>query len=293
MLIIKALLLLNGDTILIKDILKKPFLLSVSVFSLIACLLRIILLKSNTEIGTGFYINPASFTRILFIIVIILAFLFGFAWTYLVKKRGVLPVNLKFDFTNLFSERIIMGIVTVGFAVNTFYEIFRMSHPMYNTIVNKSTVLFTILAILASIASLIYFIMISFLYENNNFARSLFCVTPIVWIIFRLLKDFISFTAITTVSKNLLDIVYLSVLLITLFSLGRIFTESESAKAIKLYNITAPITIILGFVLSIPAIIGLIFSFETIGESDIFMHLVDLALSVYLLRTSMYIYSEN
>ena len=293
MLVIKTLLLLNGDMTLIKNILNKPFFMLVSAITLIACILRVFLLKSNIEVSTGFYINPSSFTRILFVIVLISGFLFGFGWSYLAKKRGILPVNLKFDFTKLFSERILMATLVVGFAVNTFYEIFRVANPMHNILVTKSTVLFTYLTLISSVASLIYFIIISFLYENNSFARSLFCITPITWVIFRLLKDFISFSVITTVSKNLLDIVYLCALLITLFALGRILTESETSKALKIFNIVSPITIILGFVLSLPSIIGFIFSFESIGESDIFMHLVDLTLSVFLMRTSMYIYAEN
>ena len=113
---------------MIKNILKKPFFLFITAISLVACILRIILLKSNIEFSTDFYINPSSFKRILFIIVLILGFLFGFIWAYLVKKRGALPVNLKFDFANLFSERIVMAILTIGFAVNTFYEIFRITN---------------------------------------------------------------------------------------------------------------------------------------------------------------------
>ncbi len=278
---------------MIKNLLKKPFFLSVAAFSLIACIVRVILLATNIEDDTGFYINPSSFWRILFIIILLSAFIFGFVWVYLLRRRGVLPINLKFDFKDLFSERVIIGIVTASFAANTFYEIFRIANPLPSLLLPQSVTYFAVLTSIASALSLIYFIILSFLYENNLFARSLFCVVPIIWVVFRLLRDFISFTTITTISKNLLDILYLSALLITLFALGRIFTETETSKGLRLYNVTAPITIVLGFVLSIPSVIGYIFGFNYIGESDIFMHIVDLALSIFLIRASMYIYGEK
>lgn len=282
----------NGDVFLFSKIIKKPFFITITALSFIAVLLRIISLSSNIEAETGFYINPYSFFRIFLIIILILTFIFGFVWFYISKKYAILPVNLKFDFTNVFSQRKILAIVTLGFAANTFYDIFRISNPLPSIVLPQSSSVFTTLTALSSALCLCYFIILSFLTENKKVATSLLTVLPVIWIIFRLLRNFISYTTVTTISKNLLDTLYLCALLITMLCVSRLLCDSSVSKGYKGYIFFAPISIVLGFVLSIPPIICFIFGAKSVGESDIFMHLVDLGLSIYLLYFGMNIYKE-
>lgn len=276
-----------------KIFLKRPYTIILSFLTVIAVILRIGQLAQNIEKESGFYINPSSFGRILSIVIMVLIFILGFVWLYIIKKHALLPFNLKFNFAPLLSERVVLAIVAVGFAANTFYEIFRLANPLPSLLLPQNTSIFALITTILSALSLIYFITISFLIDNVAIAGSLFSIVPVVWVVFRLLRDFISFTTVVYISKNLLDIIFLSALLITMFSFSRMLSDIDTPKGIKVFTVTAPITVCLGAVLSIPAIVGFIFGFECVGESDMFMHFVDLALSIFIFRAGMHIYKEN
>lgn len=274
-------------------LLKKSFFLSVSLLSVIACILRFIQLKTNIEANTGFYKNSTDAGRVLFLIILAAAFIFGFVWQYIVRKRALLPINLKYDFSALLNERILLAAVAVGFAVNTFYEIFRLKNPLPSLLLPQSITAFSIITTILSVLSLIFFIVLSFLIENKPLGSSVVSIVIVAWGVFRILRDFISFTTLFYISKNLLDIIYLCCLLILMFSLCRLLSGTDTKKGIRLFSVFAPITIVLGFVLSVPAILGYICRFDTVSESDLFMHFVDLMLSVFFLRVGMHIYKEN
>ena len=274
-------------------ILKKPFFLSVASMSLIAVILRIIQLAVNIETDTGFYKNPADIGRIVFIIILAIALIFGFVWHYIARKRALLPINMKFDFSPLFRERIVLAGLAIGFAVNTFYEIFRIKNPLPSLLLPGSITAFAVITCILSALSLIYFIVLSFLIENKQLATSFLSIVTVAWTVFRVLRDFISFTTIFYISENLLDIIFLCLLLISLFSVCRLLSDSDTKKGYTTFTFFAPITIVLGFVLSVPAIFAFICGFESVGESDMFMHFVDLTLSVFMLRVGMYVFSEN
>ena len=237
---------------------KKPFFFSVSCLSILGFALRFILLGTNVDPISGFYQNDFGIWRILFIAVMLITFAFGFFWLRNVKLKALIPINMSFDFAPLFKERIFFAIVTVGFAVNTFYEIYRISNPLKTLLLPQNSSLFAAIAAVLSAASLMFFIVVSFLIDNQKIGSSAFSIVMVAWTIFRILKDFISFTTIFYISKNLLDIVYLCLLLITLFSLSRILAKADTAKGYKYFTILAPVTISLGFVLSIPAILAVL-----------------------------------
>lgn len=272
---------------------KKPFFLTVSLFSALAVFLRFLELGFNVEEHTGFYKNEFSFSRILFIIIIALTMACGVLLFKFIKSRARLPINLKFDFTDFFKEKLFFAIVTVGFAVNTFYEIFRLANPLKTMSFQKGSDSFAVLTTIASALCLIFFVVLCVLSNSQKIGTSLACTVLIIWPLFRILRDFVSFTTIIYVSKNLIDIIYLSALTITLFSFCRLIANDGNKKNFKTFTILAPITILLGFVVSVPAIFGFICGFESVGESDMFMHFIDLALSVFLMRFSMHIYSEK
>lgn len=273
-------------------IMKKPFFFSVSCLSILGFTLRFILLGTNVDPISGFYQNDFGIWRILFIAVMLITFAFGFFWLRNVKLKALIPINMSFDFAPLFKERIFFAIVTVGFAVNTFYEIYRISNPLKTLLLPQNSSLFAAIAAVLSAASLMFFIVVSFLIDNQKIGSSAFSIVMVAWTIFRILKDFISFTTVFYISKNLLDIVYLCLLLITLFSLSRILAKADTAKGYKYFTILAPVTISLGFVLSIPAILGFVCGFDAVSTSDAFMHFVDMTLSIFLLRVSMHLYKE-
>ncbi len=283
----------NGDVNLKKDFIKKPFMLSVALFSAIAVMSRFFQLAFNIESETGFYKNPWDAANIIFVIILAAAFVFGFIWYYLMKKTNSLPPDCKFDFSPLFSERILLAAVAIGFAVNTFYEIFRIKNPFPDVMQTQSVAAFAVITTITSALCLVYFIALSFIIENMPAATSYLCVVTVAWIAFRVLRDFISFTTLFFISENLLDIVYLCLLMLCMFSVCRLFADADTKKGYTLFTLFAPLTIVLGFTLSIPAILGFLCGFESVGESDMFMHFVDLMLSLFLLRVGSYIYREN
>lgn len=276
-----------------KLILKKPFFITVSLLCAIAVVLRFIELGYNVQQHTGFYENPASFGRILFIVILAVSLISGFLLLKLIKKQANLPVNMEFDFTAFFSERILIGTVAIGFAVNTFYEIFRLANPLSTLTFQKGNQMFATLTMLFSALCLFFFITLCFLSGNKKIFGSLAPSVLIVWVLFRILRDFVSFTTIIHVSKNLLDIIYLAALCLTVFSFCRLISDADRKKGFKSFTVLAPITIVLGFVMSVPSILGFICGFECVGESDMFMYFVDLTLSVFLLRFSMHLYNEK
>ncbi len=272
---------------------KKPFFLTVSALSAAAVFLWFLELGFNIEEHTGFYKNQLSFSRIVFIIIVALSFISGFLLLRHIKSRAKLPVNLKFDFSSFFSEKLLFAIITVGFAVNTFYEFFRLANPFSTMILQRGNDTFAVLTTVASTLCLVFFIVLCVLSEPKKIGGSLACTVMVIWAVLRILRDFISFTTILYVSKNLIDIIYLSALVFTLFSFCRLIADDSSKKSFKVFTIFAPITILLGFVVSVPSILGFICGFETVGESDVFMHFVDLTLCVFLTRFSMHLYSEK
>ena len=274
-------------------LLKKPFFISVALASAVCVALRFWQLAFNIEIDSGFYKNAADAGRIIFLVILAITLIFGFVWHKIVKKRAILPVNLKFDFTPLFSERILFAGVAVGFAVNTFYEIFRLKNPMPSLLLPGTITAFSVITTIFSVLAMAFFVCLCFMIDNKQLATSFLSVVTVVFVAFRLLRDFISFTSVFYVSKNLMDILYLCALMITVFSACRLLSSSDVRKGYNVFTFLAPITIVLGFVLSVPAIFGYICGFETATESDMFMHFVDPTLSVFLLRLSMHVYGER
>lgn len=274
-------------------IFKKPFFISVATASALCVALRFWQLAFNIEKDSGFYKNGLDFGRILFVIILIAALIFGFVWHRIVKKRAILPINLKFDFTPLFSERILFAAVAVGFAVNTFYEIFRIKNPMPSLLLPGTITAFSVITTIFSALCIAFFVCMCFMIENKQLATSFLSVVMVIFVAFRLLRDFISFTSVFYVSKNLLDILYLCALMLTIFSACRLLSASDTRKGYNLFTFLSPVTIIMGFVLSVPAIMAYLCGFEVATESDMFMHFVDLTLSVFLLRFSMHVYSER
>ncbi len=274
-------------------LLKKPFFLCVSSLSAIAVLLRFILVGTNIDFESGFYINSSSFCRILFVIVLLLALIIGGFLYYYLKKGAKFPINLEFDLKEFFSERILISVVTVGFAVNTFYEIFRLANPVKSIIYQSTNQTISILTTLLSAVCLIYFLVLSFVQNSEKLGSSLLSAALVIWALMRALRDYMSFTTIFYVSRNLIDIIYICFFALTALSFCRLVCKSENAKALKLFTFLSPITIVLGFVVSVPEILGYLCGFGSVGESDMFMHFVDLTLSLFLLRFSMHIYSEK
>lgn len=272
---------------------KKPFFLTAAFLSALCVVIRFFQLGFNIEEHSGFYKNQLSFSRILFIVLLILGAISGALLLRYIKIRAKMPVNLKFDFSDFFAEKLFFAIVTVGFAVNSFYEFFRLSNPLSIMTFQTTNKAFAVLTAITSALCLIFFIIMCVHSDSKKIGSSLACTVLIVWSVFRILRDFVSFTTILYVSKNLIDILYLAALCITLFSFCRLICDDSVKKSFKIFTIFAPISIILGFVVSIPAILGFICGFDSIGESDMFMHFVDLTLSVFLMRFSMHLYSEK
>lgn len=276
-----------------KDFIKKNFVLFTALFSVLSVISRVFQLGFNIESETGFYKTPWDAANIIFIIVLAAALIFGFISYFFKEKSKDISTDAKFNFSPLFSERILLAAVAIGFAVNTFYEIFRIKTPFPDVMSTQSIMVFAIMTTITSALCLVYFIVLSFIIENMPAATSYLCVVTVAWIAFRVLRDFISFTTLFFVSKNLLDILYLCLLMICMFSVCRMFADSDAKKGYALFTLFAPITIVLGFTLSVPTIFGFFCGFESVGESDMFMHFVDLTLSVFLLRVGSYIYREN
>ena len=272
---------------------KRPFSLSVAAASVLSAALFFCLLITNIEAGTGFYKNELNVFRIIFIIVLILAFLLGFVIRHLARKKALLPVNMKFDFSQLLSERVTFSVLSLGFLINTFYEIYRYLNPLPSLALQKTISTFSLLTVLLSAAALVYFIFVSFLIENHKVTASVLSILPAAWVALRILRNFISYNVIFPVLKNLLTILYLCALLITLFSLCRLLSSTDNSKGFKYFSVFAPITIVLGFTLSVPFILGVIFQTQSVSLSDALAGIVDLTLSVFLLRFSMHLYKEN
>ena len=284
---------LNGDVFVKKLLFKKPFFLSVASASALCVVLRFWQLAYNIEKDSGFYKNAADIGRIIFVVILALSLIFGFVWHKIVKKKAILPINLKFDFTPLFSERILFAAVAVGFAVNTFYEIFRIKNPMPSLLLPGTITAFSVITTIFSALSMAFFVILCFMIDNKQLATSFLSVVSVVFVAFRLLRDFISFTSVIYVSKNLMDLLYLCALIATLFGACRLLCASDTRKGYDLFTFFSPVTIVMGFVLSVPAILAYLCGFEVATESDMFMHFVDLTLSVFLLRFSMYVYAER
>ena len=274
-------------------IFKKPFFISVAAASALCCALRFWQLAYNIEKDSGFYKNGADIGRIIFVVILIAAGIFGFVWHKIVKKKAILPINLKFDFTPLFSERILFAAVAIGFAVNTFYEIFRLKNPLPSLLQPGTITAFSVITTIFSALSMAFFVCLCFMIENKQLATSFLSIVWIAFVAFRLLRDFISFTTVFYVSKNLMDLLYLCALVLTVFAACRLLSASDTRKGYNLFTFLSPVTIILGFVLSVPAIMAYLCGFEVATESDMFMHFVDLTISVFLLRFSMHVYSER
>lgn len=276
-----------------KFLLKRPFSLSVVVLSVLASALFFILLATNMDAKTGFYENEINLFRILFIAVLVICFALGFVIRVLLRKKGLLPVNMKFDFSRFLSERVTLAVLCLGFLVNTFYEIYRYLNPLPSLTLTRTVTTFSLLTALLSAASLIYFIFVAFLIENHKVAASVLSILPAAWVAIRLLRNFIGYTVVFYMPKNMLTVLYLCCLLITLFSLSRLLSGTDSLRGFRSFAIFAPITSVLGFTLSIPFILGLIFSLKTVSVTDAVSSFADLALSLFLLRFSMHIFKEN
>ena len=273
--------------------LKKRFFCTVSAFSAVAVILRFFQLCYNVESKTGFYVNPFDVGRIFFVAILISAFVFGFIWAKSVKKRAIAPLSMKFDFSSLLSEKTTLAAVTVGFAINTFYEIYILSNPLPTLALAKTTHLFSLITVIFSTMCLVYFMFLTFLIENKQVADSVFCIVIVAWAAFRLLRDFITSSTVFYVSKDLLDIFYLCALLLTAFSLCRLFSRTDGAKGFRQFSIYSPITIVLGFTLSVPSLLGLLFGFESVSVSEAIMNIVTLSLSFFFMRVALHIYKEN
>ncbi len=271
---------------------KKPFFYSVLILSLLATVIRFFELCLNIEAQTGFYKNGHSAGRILFIIVLISAFVFGFVWNILSRRRALLPINMKFDFSGVLSEKFPFAIGTAGFAINTFYEIYLMSNPLSTLVSVKTTSLFAILTTVFSAACLVYFMFMTFLIENAFVGKSAFGVVLVGWAVFRVLRDFITSSTVFYISKSLLDVLFLCSLLLSVFAYCRLISNTDKVKGYRQFSIFAPITIVLGFAISLPTLLGAVFGFEAVSISDAIMNIVNLSLSLFLLRFGMHLYKE-
>lgn len=285
-----------GDVILkqIKEILnKRPFFCSVASLSALAVFLRFIELAVNIEAETGFYKDPFSFGRILFVIVILAAFIFGFVWNKLSRRRALLPINMRFDFSSVLSEKTPFAICTIGFAINTFYEIYLLSNPLSSLVSVKTTNAFAVFTTIFSAACLVYFMFMTFLIENKFVGNSVFGVVLVAWAVFRVLRDFITTSTVFYISKSLLDVLYLCSLLLTVFAYCRLISDTDNFKGYRQFSIYSPIAIVLGFTLSVPTLLGWLFGFDAVSFSDAVMNIVNLCLSLFLLRFSMHLYKER
>ncbi len=277
----------------IKKILnKKPFFYTVLILSSLSVVIRFFELCLNTEAETGFYKNQDSFGRILFIIVLAAAFVFGFVWNKLSRRRALLPINMRFDFSPVLSEKFPFLIGTAGFAVNTFYEIYLLSNPLSSLVSVKTTSYFAVLTTIFSTACLVYFMFMAFLIENAFVGQSAFGVVLVAWAVFRVLRDFITSSTVFYISKSLLDVLFLCSLLLSVFAYCRLISNTDNTKGYRQFSIFAPITIVLGFTLSVPTLLGALFGFDAVSFSDAIMNIVNLALSLFLLRFGMHLYKE-
>lgn len=272
---------------------KKPFFYSVLVLSVLAVFLRFIELCVNIESETGFYKNSLSFGRILFLIILLTAFVFGFLWNKFSRRRGLLPINMRFDFSSVMSEKFPFAIGTIGFAINTFYEIYLLSNPLSSLVSVKTTNAFAVLTTIFSTACLVYFMFMTFLIENKFIGNSVFGVVLVAWAVFRVLRDFITTSTVFYISKGLMDVLYLCSLLLTIFAYCRLISDTDTVKGYRQFSIYVPITIVLGFTLSVPALLGWVFALDTVSFSDAIMNIVNLAISLFLLRFSMHLYKER
>ena len=230
---------LNGDVRVKNLIFRKPFFISVASASALCVALRFWQLAFNIEKESGFYKNPLDIGRIIFVIILIIALIFGFVWHRIVKKRAILPINLKFDFSLLFSERILFAGVAIGFAVNTFYEIFRLKNPMPSLLLPSTTTAFSVITTIFSALSMAFFVCLCFMIENKQLATSFLSVVTVVFAAFRLLRDFMSFTSVFYVSKNFMDILYLCALVLCMFSACRLLSGSDMRKGYNLFTFLA------------------------------------------------------
>lgn len=284
---------ISGDVVLKNIFLKKPFFYTTLLLSVASMALWFIELCANIEAQTGFYYDRSSIGRCLLIAVLFLTLIFGFLWNRIARKKALLPINMRFDFSRFLNKRLIFAIAALGFTVNTFFEIYRFSTPIPSLTLTKTVSFFSGLTAILSAVSLVYFIFVCFMVENKQVATSALSIAPVAWIVLRIIRNFISFTTVYYIPKNLLNILYLCALLITTFSFCRLITGTDTSKGFKFFTIFAPITIVLGFVLSLPTIFGLIFNFDTVTVTDVFMNFIDLAMSVFFLSFCLHLYKEN
>lgn len=276
-----------------KNLFKKmPFGLSICSLSLLSIAVFLVILCIGLEEKTHFYNHDAVFLRIIFVLILALSLVLGFVINLVSRKRGLLPVNMKFDFSSFLSERFTLSLVSLGFLVNTFFEIYSYLNPHPTLSITGTANTFSLLTALFSAASLIYFIFFAFLIENRKAAASVLIIIPVIYVSLRILRDFSSADVIYFVPQNLFNIIYLCALLITLFSFCRLISESDSPKGFRTFSIFSPITIVLGFTLSVPYIIGAFLVPNIVSFSNLIGSFVDLTLSVFLLRFSMHLYKE-
>lgn len=276
-----------------KNLFKKmPFGLSICSLSLLSIAVFLVILCIGLEEKTHFYNHDAVFLRIIFVLILALSLVLGLVINLVSRKRGLLPVNMKFDFSSFLSERFTLSLVSLGFLINTFFELYSYLNRGPTLSITGTANTFSLLTVLFSAASLIYFIFFAFLIENRKAAASVLIIIPVIFVSLRILRDFSNADVIYFVPQNLFNIIYLCALLITLFSFCRLISESDSPKGFRTFSIFSPITIVLGFTLSVPYIIGAFLVPNIVSFSNLIGSFVDLTLSVFLLRFSMHLYKE-
>lgn len=119
-------------------VLRKPFFLTVSLISIFATFFRFILIKTNIDASTGFYLNASSFSRIMLITLLVLALLLGIAALILYSKLSLLKERQSFSFEKFFDSRILFIALTVCFMFNTGFEIFRLINPPDDLVISNN-----------------------------------------------------------------------------------------------------------------------------------------------------------
>ena len=274
-------------------VLRKPFFLTVSLISIFATFFRFILIKTNIDASTGFYLNTSSFSRIMLITLLVLALLLGIAALILYSKLPLLKERQSFSFEKFFDSRILFIALTVCFMFNTGFEIFRLINPPDDLVISNNMSFFGVVTLFLSIVCAVIFALLAFLPQNRHIASSGLLLAVVIFTAFRLMRDFTSYSTISFVSEHLLNIVYLCALLISFFSLCRCFSLCENKKGRRSVLVFAPITVVFGFTLSVSNIFGFILGFDSVSLSDLFRHLIDLPLAVFILKASMHLVKEN
>lgn len=273
-------------------VLRKPFFLTVSLLSIFATFFRFILIKTNIDATTGFYLNTSSFPRVMLIILLALAILLGIAALILYSKLPLLKERQGFQFESFFDSRLLFTALTVCFMFNTGFEIFRLINPPEDLVISSNMSFFGVVTLFLSLVCAVIFALLAFLPQNRHIASGGLLLAVVLFTAFRLMRDFSSYSTISFVSEHLLNIVYLCALLITFFALCRCFSLCENKKGRRSVLALAPITVVLGFTLSISSIFGFILGFDSVSFSDLSRHLIDLPLAVFILKASMHLVKE-